>query len=872
MKLHRIQLTNFKGVKDRSVQFPETGVVVISGANEIGKTSLVEALQAVLELKHGANTERTRSFKPEGSDESPSVEVELTLEPHRLVLAKTWFKGGGTTLDFLDGPRRGERVVGDRAFDEFNSLWGSRDQVLWNALQLLQATGLDQQKLNDSRALAAALDQGAQPAGDDAAAESVLARAATEAAIFYSAKTWKPTSDFKAICQVAEDARAEVVAAKRAVADLDDARAEVSSTRQRCAELEEQLAKAAAEVADWEVKEAEVAQVLERRRQADAKAATARSAHELAKQAQAHRDDLLERLAGENSRLAAAQQELEELASRENSEAENDSQLAGRVLAANQSLETINADLAALVSRRDQLINVAQLAKLSEKIAALDERRDQIAMLRAQDRADCTEAFFTELEKANARAKDARLRLESASARLKIEVLGRQPVLVDGDEITTTTEHVVTESAVVEVPDVLRLRIDAAAETDLQEEAQAAQQGLKELLNSVQLADFSQAIELKVKLTQLREDIRLQESRLSDLLAGEDEAALREELRSLEVKVAGYAGADSPADLKSCETQIAELQDRQAAVKAELLEANAIKKAEAQLANQRREEISRAKQRVEELSQAAKLVATQLENDRATATDEGVKTALEQAGADLENAINQQTAAEQEAAELGAEAIAADAELARANRDGLKTSLETADQRRIEARAALSVMNPDELQARLDNSLTACEAAEAAAESWEMRAARSQLLFQTLETHQRAVRERYVEPFRNQIATLGKALYSDPEFNVRINEYLSIEKRYLNGQWLDFEKLSTGAKEQLVILVRVAAASLVQPGDKVPVILDDALGYSDQIRLRRMWQALATAGADCQVLVLTANADRYAGLRDATRIELGATR
>ncbi|MFZ1160809.1 AAA family ATPase, partial [Mycobacterium sp.] len=44
MKLHRLVLKNYRGIESREIDFPDHGVVVVSGANEIGKSSMVEAL------------------------------------------------------------------------------------------------------------------------------------------------------------------------------------------------------------------------------------------------------------------------------------------------------------------------------------------------------------------------------------------------------------------------------------------------------------------------------------------------------------------------------------------------------------------------------------------------------------------------------------------------------------------------------------------------------------------------------------------------------------------------------------------------------------------------------------------------------------
>ena len=51
MKLHRLVLKNYRGIDHREIDFPDHGVVVVSGANEIGKSSMIEALDLLLESK-----------------------------------------------------------------------------------------------------------------------------------------------------------------------------------------------------------------------------------------------------------------------------------------------------------------------------------------------------------------------------------------------------------------------------------------------------------------------------------------------------------------------------------------------------------------------------------------------------------------------------------------------------------------------------------------------------------------------------------------------------------------------------------------------------------------------------------------------------
>ena len=47
MKLHRIHVENFKAIDERTLELPDCGVVIATGRNEIGKTSMVEALDPV---------------------------------------------------------------------------------------------------------------------------------------------------------------------------------------------------------------------------------------------------------------------------------------------------------------------------------------------------------------------------------------------------------------------------------------------------------------------------------------------------------------------------------------------------------------------------------------------------------------------------------------------------------------------------------------------------------------------------------------------------------------------------------------------------------------------------------------------------------
>ena len=56
----------------------------------------------------------------------------------------------------------------------------------------------------------------------------------------------------------------------------------------------------------------------------------------------------------------------------------------------------------------------------------------------------------------------------------------------------------------------------------------------------------------------------------------------------------------------------------------------------------------------------------------------------------------------------------------------------------------------------------------------------------------------------------------------------------------------------------------------VPVVVDDALGFTDPDRLAKMGEVFDTVGAHGQVIVLTCTPGRYSSVADAEVIELSS--
>lgn len=80
-----------------------------------------------------------------------------------------------------------------------------------------------------------------------------------------------------------------------------------------------------------------------------------------------------------------------------------------------------------------------------------------------------------------------------------------------------------------------------------------------------------------------------------------------------------------------------------------------------------------------------------------------------------------------------------------------------------------------------------------------------------------------------------------------------------------YDQLSGGTQEQIALLVRLAFARiLANSGTPAPVILDDAIVYTDDDRIERMFNALTKQAGDLQIIVLSCRQKVFRGLGGQT--------
>jgi DNA repair exonuclease SbcCD ATPase subunit len=124
------------------------------------------------------------------------------------------------------------------------------------------------------------------------------------------------------------------------------------------------------------------------------------------------------------------------------------------------------------------------------------------------------------------------------------------------------------------------------------------------------------------------------------------------------------------------------------------------------------------------------------------------------------------------------------------------------------------------------------------------------LLRETLQRAESEAKARYLGPVTTRVQPYLRALL--PGTDLLLDEDLRIASLIRNGMGEEFTKLSEGTQEQIAVLTRLAFAELLlDQGRPATVILDDALVFSDDERIERMFDIMTRAAERVQIIVLT---------------------
>ena len=871
MKLHRLLLENVRGVTRREIVFPPVGVIVIDGPNEVGKTSMLQALDLLLEEKDTSTKARIRDIKPVGADVGSVIEADLSVGRFRLVFRKQFNRGAATTLTVVEP--EAEQFTGSAAHERVREILADAlDPALFKAVRLLQAAPLDQAALAGSAALAAALDRAAGVAGDPDTADPLALAAQEEYEAFFTS-LGRPRGDYRRAIEALEAEQDRVRAA-------EDLLAGMAQDADRLSELVADRGVAAAEVerarCAWQEARAEAQAATELRQQLRDAETERRSAAGAVDRVVAERDRRrrqaadVARRAGRVAVLTTGATEVEqrsrELGARADEQVEEWTTKAHEAEAASALAALARADA-------DHLRRRCELADLNGQITAIAGVRQGIAAAEAGLDAGVDRARLQGIEDAEVRLRLAEAELRGGAAELTVQVRSGGQVTLGGQPLEGQVVVAVTDDLMLEVPDTLVARIrPGRGATELAAAVTRAQAGREDALRAAGVSDVQQARarhedhrRAEQAATTLRRD-------LEHLTKGRPDAVIAEAAQLLAIEVA-QDDRRRPAD-RSLPADIDEVQVKRRA--AEKVAADARTTADVAL-----RELEKARRELHVVELAGARAQAEL-----AAESREARTSLDALAAErIGRSDPQLDAAVADGEQAAALAVLAEralrAQLPAGGLDAAHSRLLQAERRLRDAEQRWSTLHTEiaALTARLDveadqgrqevldQALTDLAAASRAHSGLRVRAQAARLLHEVLSRHRDEAREAYVAPFQQQLRRLGRLVYG-PRFDISVAPDLRVVGRTLDGVTVPFEQLSSGAQEQLAVLVRLSCAAVIDPRDSVPLFFDDALGHSDPDRLAALAAAFTATAASAQVIVLTSSPDRFSGIDGAHLIRI----
>ncbi|MEC9325190.1 MAG: AAA family ATPase, partial [Actinomycetota bacterium] len=467
MKLHRLTLTNYRGITHRDLEFPDHGVVVISGANEIGKSSMLEALDLLLEAKDRSTKKEVKQVKPTHADVGAEVTAEISTGPYRFVYRKRFHKRPETELTLL-APRR-EQLTGDEAHDRVRAMLAETvDMDLWQAQRVLQSASTSAVDLSGCDALSRALDVAAgevddQPAAGGAVDSLLIDRVDAEYRRYFTA-TGRPTGEWAAAIARLRTADEEVARCAAAVAEVDEAVRRHAALTTDSVTLTAQSTAAATILAEAQ----EAARAVERLRteiaQATVVAGAATEKHRMSVSALAERRraraDIDERAAAVTRLQAESDSAADDLdtASTMQKEAEQVAAAARTAVeAGHRRVEAVRATVQRLCDREELDRLAGQLTTLQRHQRELDEVQRDLGAI------TLTASLMAAVEDAAAAVDRARAAADQASAHLDLVAATDLEVTIGEDRIRLSAGQdwsaAVSGPTGVDVAGVLSLRV-----------------------------------------------------------------------------------------------------------------------------------------------------------------------------------------------------------------------------------------------------------------------------------------------------------------------------------------------------------------------------------------------------------------------------
>lgn len=859
------------------------GLNVVVGPNEMGKSTLLDALRAALFEKYSSKAQPITALQNDRNQAAPVVELAFEVDDGTYRIRKRFVKKPYAHLFCPDG----RKLEGDEAEDTLREILGfdepgktgAKPETLgmWNVLWVQQGQSFGALDLPDSARsnLHSALESevgevlgGRRGRALPDAVDKQLSELVTS--------TGRPRGDYKELIDEVETLRSDLEGLQSRRSDLSKTLEDLEAAQETLARLSsgEQDQKDKEELAAARNRHGELAKLESRIEAAATDVELKKRNLEQAEQALAERLALKEQLTTDAAAVEAAKEKLDEVREKDQ---ELRKQVEGLRKDAKKAEDAVTeADKAVSMARR-----VLTAVQRDGRIRELQERYEKAHEAEKKQRAAqqgtaailVTDENIETIRDAAKKLETARSRLSAAATHVAFDMpLDRLSTIeVDGAALAagqTSVEAV--EGTTITIPDYGSISVQPAIKDrdKLIAQQRDANDALKAALEECGVKSVDAAEEQLAKREKLLRDVELarQEAELhapetddyeagaeplADYIAGL-KAVLERELADL--------GIESLPSEKDAEQALTSAQESAQEARDTLTTARAALGGPEEEMGRLQTELGSVKTRYDDgKERLEKLKSSLAETEDQTSDDDleaGVTTARK-ALADQEKAVSGLEGQREGETLPQLEARITRLETALQERRDKRSDLK---ERVVGLQSHIEALEGAGLDEAIQRKEREVELADDQRQRSEREVATLSLLLSTLRSAETEAKERYLSPVLKRVRPYLQLLFPGAEIAIDENLHIVGVVRE-NGYEESFEHLSMGTQEQIAVLVRLAFAEmLVEQGHPATVVLDDALVFSDDRRMGRMFDILNMVGKQVQIIVLTCREQLFEGI------------
>ena len=880
MKLRKLTVNQFKRfIVPTQLGELDDGLNLVVGPNELGKSTLLDALRAVLFERYSSRAEPIRALQNDRSGAAPVVELVFEVNGAEYTLTKRFLKSHFARLRCPDGTL----LVEDAAENKLRNLLGfaaagnrgatSETLGMWGVLWVQQGQSFGRPDLPHSAlaSLSAGLESEVSTVLGGRRGRELPQVIEQQRGELVTDARRQPRGGYKETLDNVSELEKRLSEQQQQQLEMSETLEQLAATAERLKRLEDGSQD---RIDDEELKEAQdqLGEVMRHDLQLEAARSELQNLQvqlEQAERAQSERASRRTEIKTDQEQLRQETERLEELQEHERESLAALDELRQASTNAEAAVAAVMQSEAGWRRILDRITRSAELNDLLRQQSDVEAARERFADAQRQsEQIKVTDESLQRIRQAGDIAEQANARLSVAATRISFEILSDRLAGIEADGVPLTdppTTLQVVEPVAITIPERGRILIEPAvadrdqllrAERDARVELHAAlsEVGANTLVDAQILRDQRRDLEAIASAARQELERLAPPGGAPTLQPRIDE--LRQALEALLVEddtVQMPQRDHAEAALDSAQSELQKARDEER-IGREAVDGRARAVSDLSV------EVRTLQNAVDSQTELVERRDERLRSDAEVVPDQQLAAVSDTA----KQAVTEQ---QQAVSSLEEERPASARTQLEARISRLQTAIEqratTVVDLRIESvrlRERIEVHDSAGIDEAIEHTQHELEQVTRRRDRFERELEVLDLLAETLHAAESEARERYLAPVVNRVHPYLQMLF--PNAEIGMDEDLNITgMSRLAGYEESFDNLSMGTQEQIAVLVRLAFAEmLIDQGAPAAVILDDALVFSDDQRMGLMFDILSHAAQRVQILVFTCREQLFEGL------------